>query len=197
MKHLTFVLFLTLFVLAACGGASPEAAIATGVAATLEAQVIETAIAATRRALDTPTPEPQVLCADQAAGYLAALEDLRARWLDALEIADSTARISLAGPVGELQDIRRAIGALEGPDCAAMAGVALYMHADAVVEGFLLFMQDEPESRINAKFDEAFEALEVYNKALDDIRAEVAQATRAAAQATRAARATATPAKAP
>lgn len=192
MKHLILVLSLTLLVLAACAGSSPEAAIATGVAATLEAQVVETAVVATRRALDTPTPEPQLLCADQAADYLAELDDLRARWMDALEIADSTARMSLAGPVGELQDIRREIGALEGPECARMAGAALYMHADAAIDGFLLFMQDEPESQIDAKFDEAFDALDVYNSALDEIAAEVVQATRAATQATRAARATAT-----
>lgn len=121
-----------------------------------------------------------MLCADQAADYLAELDDLHARWMDALEIADSTARISLAGPVGELQAIRREIGALVGPECAAMAGVALYMHADAVIEGFLLFMQDEPESRVSAKFDEAFDALEMYNDTRDEIAAEVAQATRAA-----------------
>ena len=192
MKHLIPILALALLALAACGGASPDTAIATGVAATLEAQAIQTAVQATQRALDTPTPESQQLCADQAADYLADLETLRGRWLDALEIADSTARISLAGPVGELQAIRREIGALEGPACAQVAGAALYIHSEAVIDGFLLFMQDEPESQINAKFDEAFTALELYQDALGDIEAEVAQATRTAAAATRAAQATPT-----
>jgi|CXWK01.1.fsa_nt_gi hypothetical protein len=193
MKHLIPILaLLSLLALAACGGASPDAAIATGVAATLEAQAIQTAVQATQRAQNTPTPEPQQLYADQAADYLAELAALRQRWLDALEIADSTARISLAGPVGELQAIRREIGALEGPACAQGAGAALYIHSEAVIDGFLLFMQDEPESQINAKFDEALTALELYDAALGDIRAEVAQATRTAAAATRTARATPT-----
>lgn len=192
MKHLILILALTLVALAACGGASPDTAIATGVAATLEAQAIQTAVQATQRALDTPTPQPQQLCADQAVDYLADLKTLQARWMDALEIADSTSRISLAGPVGELQAIRREIGALEGPDCARAAGAALYIHSEAVIDGFLLFMQDEPESQIDAKFEEAFTALELYQEALADIEAEVVQATRTAAAATRAARATPT-----
>lgn len=84
-------------------------------------------------------------------------------------------------------------GRIIGLSRLAGPGVALYMHADAVVEGFLLFMQQEPDSYVSNKFDTAFTALERYDEALDDIRAEVAQATRAAAQATRAAKATATP----
>ena len=193
MKHLIPTLALTLLALAACGGASPDAAIATGVAATVEAQAIQSAIQATQRALDTPTPEPELLCADQAAGYLDELDALRERWMDAFEIANSTARMSLAGPVGELQAIRREIDALEGPACARMAGRALYDHTESVIDGFLLFMQDEPESAVNAKFDAAIVAIDRYYSALDTIEAEVAKSTRTAADATRAAAATATP----
>jgi hypothetical protein len=190
MKHL--IVILALLALAGCDGASPDTAIATGVAATLEAHAIQTAVQATQRALDTPTPEPQHLCADQAADYLAELTALRGRWLDAFDVANSTARMSLAGPVGELQAIRREIGALEGPACAQAAGAALYVHSTDVIDAFLLFMQDEPESQIDAKFDDAFAALQLYDDSLADIEAEVTQATRTAAAATRAARATPT-----
>ena len=192
MKRSVPFLLIFLFTLVACGGSS-EAAIATGVAATLEANVVQTAVVATQRALDTPTPELQVLCAEQAKEYLEELERLEEQWFDAVEVADSTSRISLSGPVGELQTIKREIEELEGPECASGAGNALFRHAEYVIEGFLLFMQDEPESLIESEFNKATTSLEAYYNALEFIIVEEpAEATRASESATRDANATAT-----
>lgn len=190
-RTIIFLLF-CLVTLAACGGASSEAAIATGIAATLEAQIVQTAVVATQRALDTPTPEPEVLCFDQAEAYLDDLNDLLDRWSDAFEIASSTSRISLAQPVGELQAIRREIGELEGPDCAQAAGVALYGYTDGIINGFLLFMQQESDDEVSAAFDEASGWLEMYQDEVDSIHKETVEATRQAQAATREAGATPT-----
>ena len=192
MNRTALFLLLSLLVLAACVGTSSETAVATGVASTLEAQVVQTAVVATQRALDTPTPEPEVLCYVEAEEYLNSLIGLSDRWFDAVEIADSTSRIALSGPVGELQAIRREIGVVEGPDCAAKAGLALYNHTDHVIDGFLLFMQEEPDSTIEAAFDEAGVWIEKYYKELDTLLAETIKATREAHEATREAEATPT-----
>lgn len=185
VDRIALFLLVSLIILAACGGASSEAAIATGVAATLEAQVVQTAIVATQRALDTPTPEPEVLCFNEAEEYLDFLSDWLVRWEDTVEIASSTSRIALAGPVGELQGLRREIGDLEGPACAKLAGVALYGHADGTINAFLLFMQEESDDEVGAAFDEAIGWLETYRDTVDSIAQETVKATRQAQEATR------------
>jgi hypothetical protein len=173
--------FVLLFVSIAACSPDPSIAIATAVAGTTEAQIVQTGVAATQEAAFTPTPEPELLCVDIATGYLDETELLLDRWFDAVEIADSTARMSLSGPVGELQAIRRELTALEAPTCAASIERSLRNMMDNTIDGFLLFMQDEPDSEISAAFNRAGAAGDNYIAALERLTDEVVEATREAA----------------
>lgn len=74
---------------------------------------------------------------------LAAMDALVARWQDALRVADSTARVSLAGPVAELQKIRRDAAPLTVPPCLDSGKAALLSAMDLSVNGFITFMQNK------------------------------------------------------
>lgn len=173
------VLFAVLLISVACTE-DPNIAIATAVAGTTEAQIVQTGVAATQEAAYTPTPPPEILCVDLAEDYLDETDEIFDRWFDAIEIADSTPRMSLAGPVGELQAIRRETENLEYPNCAARVRRSLISMMDHTIEAFLLFMRDESESRINVEFTQASNAAESYADAVGDLFAEVAKATREA-----------------
>lgn len=49
------------------------------------------------------------------------LEEIAERWDDAIDIASSTSRIALSGPVSDLQEIRRETRQQEWPECARAA----------------------------------------------------------------------------
>ena len=173
------VLLLLLLTVIGCSK-DPNIAIETAVAGTMEAQVVQTGVAATQEAAYTPTPPPEVLCIDLAEDFLDESGELFDRWFDAIEIADSTPRMSLAGPVGELQAIRREAENLDYPNCAVRVRRLLISVMDHSIEGYLLFMRDEAESRITAEFTQASNAAEGYVEAIGDLRAEAAKATREA-----------------
>jgi hypothetical protein len=147
-------------------------AVETAIAGTSEADAIQTAVVATQEAAYTPTPPPQLVCAEIADDYIEEVSTILARWSDALEIASSTPRVSLANPLAELQTIRREFSAMEPPPCIEGAAQALMRSMDHVVEGFLLFMQQEPESRVNAEFDEAAGDMDAFSDLMLGIKAE-------------------------
>jgi hypothetical protein len=90
---------------------------------------------------NTPTPRPPI---EQEAIVTAvpALNVLYNKWKDALKLAESTARISLAGPVGNLQAIRQRTESLLVPDCFVTPKQTLTKGMSIIIEGFLQFVQD-------------------------------------------------------
>jgi cell division protein FtsL len=64
------------------------------------------------------------------------------KWKDAAILADSTARVSLAGPVAALQAIKRDTEAAVVPPCLEEPKKNLVGGMEKVVNGFVLFMQD-------------------------------------------------------
>lgn len=64
-------------------------------------------------------------------------------WDDANTLANSTGRIALAGPVGQLQQIRRSTDALSVPWCAESSKRLLLKGMDHTINGYLCFMRDE------------------------------------------------------
>jgi hypothetical protein len=70
--------------------------------------------------------------------------------------------------------------------------VALYGYTDGIINGFLLFMQQESDDEVSAAFDEASGWLEMYQDEVDSIRKETVEATRQSQSATREAGATPT-----
>ncbi len=145
-----------------------DLAVGTSVAATAEAVAIQTAVVATQEAAFTPTPPPS--CAAVSQNYLIDVVPEMERWVDALKVAKSTARISLAGPLSDLQAIRRDVAVLDPPTCIADAHNALIRHMDHSIESFLLFMQKAPQIQIDSEIEEANKAMETFNRDLEAIR---------------------------
>jgi hypothetical protein len=83
-------------------------------------------------------------CYEQAeeVGFLEAIDDIIERWDDANIIAASTSRISLNGPVSELQAIVREARDLETPDCAVDVRDSLVEVMADKVDIYIKFMGD-------------------------------------------------------
>lgn len=149
-----------------------DSAVATAVVETAAAESVQTAVVATQEAAFTSTPQPrQLTCAEQASDFLSPLGGILGRWQDAIEIANSTARVSLDGPVANLQAIRREVDELEAPSCASQAKSALISSMDHVIEGFLTFMQDPDDDRISDEFADAAAAMDDFSTIVQGISA--------------------------
>jgi hypothetical protein len=61
-------------------------------------------------------------------------------WDDTVTLASSTPRMTLAGPVGQLQRIRREVQSQQWPDCGRRAQFALVSTMDAQIDVFTSFM---------------------------------------------------------
>lgn len=72
-----------------------------------------------------------------------AIDDVFARWTDAVNVADSTSRISLSGPVSTLQTIRRDAQAITVAPCMDAAKASLISSMDNTIRGFLEFMTNQ------------------------------------------------------
>lgn len=70
------------------------------------------------------------------------LNVIEKRWEDTSKLASSTARISLATPVSQLQDIRRDLNQIEVSECLMPARQALNLYMENQINQFLKFMSD-------------------------------------------------------
>lgn len=75
---------------------------------------------------------------EQGVAALKAIED---KWDDALDLARSTPRISLSGPVGNMQALVREAGSLALHECLAPAKELLLKSMSLELERLLLFMR--------------------------------------------------------
>lgn len=118
----------------------------------------------------TPMPTATPTCIVAAADYIEDTNNLLERWDDALAIADSTARISLSGPIADLQEIKREAGDLEYPPCARKAHVAMTIFMDAYIDAYLAFMAQKTLTTINVAFFDAERAYQNYVEAMAELR---------------------------
>lgn len=96
-------------------------------------------------------------CEESTVDYRATVDSLNEQWDDALAIANSTARMSLSGPLGDLQSLNRDTKQIDVPECAASAHEAMLDYQEAIIDAFLAFMGNENDSVVNARFDTAQE----------------------------------------
>ena len=125
-------------------------------------------------AVPTPTPAPPTSippCAVLAADYLADHTALLDRWRDAATLADSTARVALAGPIADLQAIRRELLALEPPDCARVVHLSTERYMTHLIESLLMFMRDEPRAAVTDEIILARDQLDLMKAELAAIEA--------------------------
>lgn len=79
-------------------------------------------------------------CSAQSAEFIADATEVLEVWDDTVALAEGTARIAWFGPVTRLQELRRAAGELEAPQCALPVKDAMLDYMDYAVDGFLAFM---------------------------------------------------------
>ncbi|OGO69849.1 MAG: hypothetical protein A2Z49_09600 [Chloroflexi bacterium RBG_19FT_COMBO_56_12] len=91
------------------------------------------------------------------------------RWLDAEQIAGSTSRIALAGPLSELQSIKQDMTSLKVPPCLERAQAFIVDSMERTIGAYLLFMQNEPDNKIKEAFSEATHSLGNYTAELNAI----------------------------
>lgn len=70
------------------------------------------------------------------------VNDLYAKWKDAIQVAQRTSRIGLATPVAALQALKREAEGLIVPDCLKNGKVNLLEAMKLEIDGFLAFMGD-------------------------------------------------------
>lgn len=88
---------------------------------------------------------------------------------DAYNIAASTARISLAQPVAELQKILRDTERIEVPACMDTVKNELVLSIDAAVKGFLAFMQEESDSSVSNLMNLSTDHMGNFNDEMDKV----------------------------
>lgn len=88
---------------------------------------------------------------------------------DAYNIAASTARISLAQPVAELQKIQREAEKIEVPACMETVKNELVLSIDSAVKGFLAFMQEESDSSVRSLMDLSVDHMGNFNDEMDKV----------------------------
>ena len=126
--------------------------------------------ARTAQTAAVPT-SPPVCSLNDGRKAVEALMEFAQEWDDALELASQTPRISLSPQIGELQRIRRAVQQQTWPPCAESAHDALVKHMDKMIEGFLAYLGNEPESVYNAHLNEAKTLLEAFTQEMARLRA--------------------------
>ena len=104
-----------------------------------------------------PTADP---CPpDEAQAYLDRSLELLEEWDQANERARSTSRIVLSSAVGELQELRTTLSAVESPPCAQDYRLALMAYMDEIIAGYQTFMAGGADADVLAHFGEADAAL--------------------------------------
>ena len=84
------------------------------------------------------------------------------RFSSKVELASSTSRRGLEPIVSELQDIHQETIELEVPDCVKDVQGKLTLFMDTMIDGFLLFMAEEPESEYTEIIELAIEYMGDY-----------------------------------
>ena len=102
--------------------------------------------------LPSPTPIP---CGVQAQEFVTKVEGLLDDWDDANTLAGQTSRIALSPAIARLQEIRRDVHDLQPPECAGYTQSAFELYMDSVIEGYLLFMSDSPDSQVSEQLVKA------------------------------------------
>lgn len=90
------------------------------------------------------------------------MNEFAQEWDDAVDIARSTGRIALSGPISDLQSIRRDVQRQEWPECATETHGHLVDWMDGMIDGFLAFMGQESDSGVAEIFNAAGESRELF-----------------------------------
>jgi len=106
---------------------------------------------------------------DEATSSIDEMMDLSEEWDDAMAVANSTSRIGLTGPIGDLQEIKREAGRMEVPPCLEWAQTRLIKMMEFGIDGFLAFASEEPDSTVTSYFNKYGIEMDNFIDALDEV----------------------------
>ena len=97
------------------------------------------------------------------------MDEINNDWISAVELASSTSRINLSGPVSNLQNIKKQVSDLDVPACMLESQVYLYSAVDYSIDAFFAFMGEESDTVVGNKFDTSVTYIERYRKAIVEV----------------------------
>lgn len=97
----------------------------------------------------SPTPTPT--CSMQFVDYNKQIQPLLQEWDDAIKLASSTARISLAPQIQSMQDIRRRFVAFDHASCLDTIHTTIAESMEYDVDSLLAFMADDVSAQVRAQ----------------------------------------------
>jgi hypothetical protein len=128
-------------------------------------------VTATPEPLPSATPTPGPCDVEQLEVFADAAEDFMEEFADGVDVAGNTARISLSGPIMNLQSLTNNFQAYPFPVCASAARMVMIKGADKVIEGFIGFMgQNLTDRTANSMIDEGIEAMILASSAIEELR---------------------------
>lgn len=90
-------------------------------------------------------------------------------WDDAYDVAASTSRISLAGPISDLQSAMRDVENLEVPGCLAQVKFYRLAGMDLAIAGFLSFMSQADDETVSGLFTQSRVRFARMQISIDDV----------------------------
>jgi hypothetical protein len=102
-------------------------------------------------------------CQEQIKPYAAIVGPLLTEWQDAVKLAGSAPRVSLATQIASLQEIRRRTATTVPPDCAKEAHGHLVKGMDLGIQSFLDFLTQKPQTAVNQEFTDAATELATFS----------------------------------
>ncbi len=88
------------------------------------------------------------------------------RFTDALQLADSTPRIVLAGPISQMQAARRDFGGVTAPHCVQDSVALTYTAMDTYISAYTAFMGQANQATVQQQLDQAGSELQQAEAAL-------------------------------
>jgi len=101
--------------------------------------------------------------------YMEKMEPFIDKWDDAIVIAESTSRMSLAPQIENLQEIRRETEDLKISDCADEAHEALIAYMDQTIDAFIAFLGQEDDEKVNRLFSSAQDSMRDWSELVEEI----------------------------
>lgn len=98
------------------------------------------------------------------------LEEIAERWDDAFDVASSTSRIAMAGPISDMQTIRRETRNQVWPECAQKAQQELVGWMDESIDAFTAFMAQEDDDTVKRHIERGQRHRDRFISALNDLR---------------------------
>ena len=128
-------------------------------------------MAAEKRKSEQAQFEQKVAAEKQKSEYTKSIDALKAlhtRWVDAVHLANNTARIQLSGQIAALQAIKRDTEAALVPPCLTGPKASLVESMATTIDGFIAFMSDPDIGKYVAqdKLSKGQELLSKYEQGL-------------------------------